>query len=99
MLIFHRRLPSNQIGLSWNHQLLTNGRFGPNSKLMRTLIAVIARTPCPGMEMQEASEAASCHDTYKAYQLINSLAPKTVHKRIQLRDKLANPLGPLEALA
>lgn len=45
----------------------------------------------------EAARAAASHDTYKAYQLINRLAPKTHKRRIQLRDKGGMPLGPLES--
>lgn len=40
--------------------------------------------------MSEAAKAASCHDTYKAYQLINRLAP--------IRDEGGMPLGPLWSL-
>ena len=37
--------------------------------------------------------------TYKAYQLINRITPKAVRKRIQLRDKQSQPLGPVETHA
>ena len=43
----------------------------------------------------EAAEAAACHDTYKAYLLINRITPKAVRKRIQH----SQPLGPVETHA
>lgn len=47
----------------------------------------------------EAAQALECHDTYKAYQLINQLAPKTVRRRVQIRDPHGQPLGPVETQA
>ena len=49
--------------------------------------------------LSEATRAAASHDTYKVYQPINRLAPKTVKKRVQLRDSSGMPLGPLESHA
>ena len=49
--------------------------------------------------LEEATHAASCHDSFRLFSVINKYAPKTARRRMQLRNATGTVATPQEELA